>query len=196
MIQHVVQSQTPLAQAARAAAYSVAAIDLDLSQQSAVELILVRYARPPVSGSFNFNQIRSKEGSPIAMWADCITDIAAEMRDITANCLADVVTDLQIVRLGAPRGFDIGRVPRQDDPNRRWVSAGPLKRANGGNEFWLNFDIDPAYVARIPLKVDNGTFIVDFSQGYALPPAAHAPLPTARYTLQQGQDGIICCPLA
>jgi hypothetical protein len=100
------------------------------------------------------------------------------------------------VRLVAPRSFDVGDLARRYDGNVRWVKVGPLKRANGGNEFWLNFDIMPAQVAQIPLKVDNGRFVVDYSTGYVPPATVHSQLQSASYTIQQGQHGMIACVLA
>ncbi|MGZ9712542.1 hypothetical protein ACXX82_17235 [Glaciimonas sp. GNP009] len=194
MVELVAQSNNQLAIAARAAAYTVPLIDLDPSMPSQRELILVRYAKPPVSGNFVFKVI--SQGGPIAMWADCVSEDAPEMYLIAGYGISHLITALQVVRLGTPANFNIGDLAKRNNKQVLWTKVGPLKKTNGGNEFWLNFDIVAAQVAEIPLTVMNNKFVVDPSKNYTTPPQKYPPLKSADYKVTKGAHGMIDCVLA
>lgn len=195
MVELVVDGKNPLAIEARAAAYIVDPIDLDRSEPSVRELILVRYAKPPVSGNFVYKMICAANNGPTAMWADCVSDDAGDMDLIAGFNISHLITALQVVRLCVPANFDLAHRAKHDREQVRWTRVKPLRKTNGGNEFFLNFDIVSAQVAEIPLKVINDKFVVDRSNGYTLPPPKHTPLQPATYKVTQDHLGTVECVL-
>lgn len=196
MILPVLQSQSILAAEALVAAYAIDPIDLHPGQPSNRELILVRYAKPPASGHFDFHAIRSKNSGPLAMWSDSLTEDAHLMGDITAFYAPQLITALQVVRLILPSPFDISSGAQSHGQVTLWVKVGPLKKANGASEFWLNFDIHPHQVANIPLAIVHGKFVVDPTARYVKPAPQHMPMVAATYTVHQNTNGHVSCILS
>lgn len=188
MVELIINGNNPLAIAVRKAAYSIPLIDLNPAVASQRELILARYARAPVSGNF-----KSREIGNVAMWADCISEIPHEMYNITGSDISHLVCALQVVRLGTPVNFDIGSLANHRDEAVRSTEIGPLKKANGGNEFTLKFDIEQAQVAEIPMTIMNGKFVIDTNANYRTPSAIYPKLQSATYTVTVGHHGMIEC---
>ena len=192
MIEYINTGSSSLAAAARAAAYSVEMIDIDPNLQSTRELILMRYAKPPASGEFNAREISAANNGPLAMWADCITDVAHSMARIAGFDISSRISALQVVRLGLPAPFDIG-INAKRGVGVLDLRIGALSKSVLGNEFWLNFDIHTHQVAKIPLTVNDGKFVIDPAENYKQPNAIYPKLADAIYQTATDGNGTVKC---